>query len=240
MSTAVRTVQYHDADVALSGVLYGGNPHRRLPGVLVVHGGAGLDEHARQQGERWAAEGYTVFVCDLYGDGVAGDRQRVMASLTALRDDPSLLARRGHAGLDALREHGNITEAVGIIGYCFGGMAALTLARSGAAVAAVVSVHGSLHTSQPARPGAVTAQVLVCHGSADPHIPLEHVAALATEMDHARADWQLIMYGSAMHGFTHRNARADTTSGVAYDEVADRRSFAAATRFLADAVRNNG
>jgi dienelactone hydrolase len=236
MSSADRPVHYHDAGAALTGVLYGHDARRKLPGILLIHGGAGLDEHARQQGRRWAGEGYSVFVCDLYGEGVAGDRQRVMQTLTGLRDDPALLSRRTQAGLDALQEHGNITGIPGAVGYCFGGMAALTLARSGAAIAAAVSIHGSLNTSAPAQPDAVTAKVLICHGSADPHITLEHVTAFVAEMDHARADWQLIVYGGAMHGFTHQHARADHTPGVAYQPDADRRSFAAATRFVAEAV----
>jgi dienelactone hydrolase len=238
VSSADHLVPYRDADTPLTGVLYGADPQRKLPGILLIHGGAGLDEHARQQGRRWAAQGYSVFVCDLYGDGVAGDRQRVMATLTALRDDPRLLARRTRAGLEALQEHGNTTGRLGAVGYCFGGMAALTLARSGPAVAAAISIHGSLTTSEPAQPGAVTAKVLVCHGSADPHITLDQVTAFAAEMDHAHADWQLTMYGGAMHGFTHQDARADRTPGVAYQEEADRRSFAAATRFLAEAVNS--
>src|SRR5438046_1438326 len=62
-------VHYQDADIALTGVLYGHDHEHELPGILLIHGGAGLDEHARQQGRRWAALGYVVFVCDMYGDG---------------------------------------------------------------------------------------------------------------------------------------------------------------------------
>jgi dienelactone hydrolase len=55
-------------------------------------------------------------------------------------------------------------------------------------------------------------------------------------MDHAGADWQLIMYGGAMHGFTHDHAMPGAIPGVAYDALADRRSFAAALAFLAEAL----
>ena len=172
----------------------------------------------------------------MYGDGVAGDRQRVMARLMPLRDDPSLLVRRAQAGLDALREHGNATGTIAAVGYCFGGMAALTLARAGTAIATAISIHGSLTTPEPAQPHAVRARVLVCHGSADPHVPLDQVTTFAEEMDDAHADWQLIMYGGAMHGFTHQHARATDTPGAAYHEAADRQSFADASRFLAETV----
>jgi dienelactone hydrolase len=233
MSSSDQLLSYHDAGTALTGVLYGHDPRRRLPGLLLLHGGAGLDDHARRQGRRWAALGYAVLVADMYGDGVAGDRQRVMATLTALRDDPASLARRASAGLDALREHGNTSGPPAVVGYCFGGLAALTLARSGAPVAAAVSIHGSLATPVPARRD-VAAKVLVCHGSADPHVPLDHVTAFAREMDDAGADWQLVLYGGAMHGFTHRDSPAGATPGVAYHAAADRRSFADASRFLAE------
>jgi dienelactone hydrolase len=221
-------VTYHDGDTTLHGELFRSRPG--LPGILLVHGGAGLDEHARSQARRWSAAGYTVFACDMFGEGVAGDRERVIACLTRLRDDPDHLVRRASAGLDALREHGETAGPAAAVGYCFGGLAALTLARAGAGIAAAVSIHGSLSTPTPAR--AVPAKVLVCHGSADPHVPAEQVTAFTREMDDANADWQLNIYGGAMHGFTHTTPTP--VPGVAFHPEADRRSFADAARFLAD------
>ena len=114
-------------------------------------------------------------------------------------------------------------------------MAALTLARSGEPLAGVVSVHGSLATTAPAQPGRVRAKVLVCHGALDPHVPMADVTAFAEEMDHAGADWQVILYGGAQHGFTHEHAVPGAIPGVAYDAPADARSFVAARAFLAEA-----
>ena len=85
-------------------------------------------------------------------------------------------------------------------------MAALTLARSGATLNAVVSTHGSLATTKRAEPGAVTAKVLVCHGALDPHVPMTNIVAFADEMTKAGANWQVNVYGGAMHGFTHAHA----------------------------------
>ena len=112
-------------------------------------------------------------------------------------------------------------------------MAALALARSGANLAGVVSIHGSLTTSKPAEPGAVAAKVLVCHGASDPHVPMGDVAAFTDEMNRADADWQLIIYGRAVHGFTHKHAVPGAIPGVAYDQSADERSFTATCTFLA-------
>ena len=84
-----RTLAYTDGDTPLTGALYRDESQQKeLPGILLIHGGAGLDDHARDQAQRWAALGYVVLACDMYGDGVAGDRDRIMAALTALRDDP--------------------------------------------------------------------------------------------------------------------------------------------------------
>jgi dienelactone hydrolase len=236
MTIATRVLAYSDADLALTGVLHWNADAGPRPGILLIHGGAGLDEHARDQAHRYAELGYTVLACDIYGDGVAGDRDRVIACVTALRDHPALLTRRAQAGLTALSACTETAGPTAAVGFCFGGMAALTLARSGAGLAGAVSIHGSLTTSRPAEPGAVTAKVLACHGAADPHVPMNDVAAFAAEMDNAEADWQMIVYGRAMHGFTHKHAAPGAVNGVAYDSVADARSFSAVRMFLADVL----
>jgi dienelactone hydrolase len=236
-----RTVSYLDVDTSLTGVLVWNEAQPGpSPGILLIHGGAGLDEHARDQARRYAELGYAVLAGDMFGDGVAGDRARVMACLIALRDDPALLARRAGAGLAALAVCPEASENLAAVGFCFGGMAALALARSGADLAGVVSIHGSLTTGRPAEPGAVGAKVLVCHGASDPHIPMADVVTFTGEMTRADADWQLIVYGRAMHGFTHTHAVPGATPGVAYDRAADERSFDATRAFLAVLAGENG
>ena len=249
MNIATRDLSYRDLDTSLTGLFCWNEAQEGpRPGILLIHGGAGLDAHAREQACRYAALGYAVLACDMFGDGIAGDRERVMTCLLALRDDPDRLVRRGRAGLAALAGRPEAAGPAAAVGFCFGGMAALALARAGTnpagpglagpglagpRLAAVVSIHGSLATSAPAQPGAVTAKILACHGAADPHVPPADVAAFAAEMNHAGADWQLIMYGQAQHGFTHQHAVPGATPGVAYDRLADERSFAAVRAFLA-------
>jgi dienelactone hydrolase len=247
VNIATRDLSYCDLDTSLTGLFCWNEAQEGpRPGILLIHGGAGLDAHAREQACRYAALGYAVLACDMFGDGIAGDRERVMTCLLALRDDPDRLVRRGQAGLAALSACPEAAGPVAAVGFCFGGLAALALARAGTnpagrglaglRLAAVVSIHGSLASSAPAQPGAVTAKILACHGAADPHVPPADVAAFAAEMNHAGADWQLIMYGQAQHGFTHRHAVPGAVPGVAYDRLADERSFAAARAFLAEAL----
>jgi dienelactone hydrolase len=117
------------------------------------------------------------------------------------------------------------------IGFCFGGLAALELARSGAELRVVASFHGGLSTRAPAQPGAVRASLLVCTGAADPFVPREQRAAFEDEMNAAGADWQLALYAHAQHGFTERSA---SRPGCAYDANADRRSWRALIDLLAE------
>src|SRR5271163_1886573 len=97
-------------------------------------------------------------------EGVMGDRQRVMARITELCAEPGRLSRRAAAGLDVLRSHPMVDGRLAAVGYCFGGMTVLELARSGVELLGAASVHGTLKTAQRCQAGAVKAKMLVCHG----------------------------------------------------------------------------
>jgi dienelactone hydrolase len=235
LSIETELVRYSDGDAKLTGYFaWDGARAGTRPGVLVVHGGAGLDDHAKGRARRLAAHGYVAFACDMYGEGVPGNRQRVMETIGELRSDPARLTRRGLAGVSVLKARSAVDGRLAAVGYCFGGMAVLEMARQGAIFDGVVSVHGSLETSHPARAGALLAKVLVCHGALDPHVPTAQVTRFADEMRDAGADWQLCVYGGAMHGFTHEHADG-TTPGVAYHAPSDARSSVAIQVFLAEA-----
>ena len=233
MTMSTHAVTYRDGDIELTGEFAWDAEHGdKRPGILVVHGGAGLDAHAKGRAKRLAELGYIAFACDMYGNGVAGNRERVMARIAELRDDPAKLCRRARAGMDVLLSHSQVDGRLAAVGYCFGGMVVLELARSGAEIAGAVSVHGSLSTPGPAQSGTVKAKILVCHGALDPHVPMTQVNAFVQEMNEAGADWQLIVYGGAMHGFTHETGPA--LPGVAYHAVADARSGAAMQHFFTE------
>jgi len=203
---------------------------RQGPGILVIHGGAGLDDHAKRR--RLAELGFVVFACDMYGNGVTGNRERVMARIAELRGDRSRLCQRARAGIEVLASQPRVDGRLAAVGYCFGGMTVLELARSGMELAGVVSIHGSLDTPRPAQPESVKAKILVCHGALDPHVPMTQVSAFVEEMNRASADWQLIIYGGAMHGFTHEGE--PNVPGVAYHAVSDARSAIAMQRFFVE------
>jgi dienelactone hydrolase len=251
-----RVLAYSDLDTPLRGHLCLDTGGGARPGLLLVHGGGGLDQHARDQARRYAELGYAVLACDMFGLPVSGGdaegagsdgsggaadrereptRERIIATVRGLRDDPDLLVRRGRAGLSALAQLPETDNRFGVVGFCFGGLAALTLARAGLELVAAVSMHGSLATVRPAEPGAVRAKLLVCHGARDPHVPMADVAGFSEEMIRAEADWRLTVYGNAVHGFTHAHAVPGQFPGVAYDRETDELSFAEAAGFLARA-----
>nr|WP_285650900.1 dienelactone hydrolase family protein [Actinomycetospora sp. NBRC 106375] len=202
-------------------------------GVLVVHGGAGRDEHADDRARRLAALGHVAFACDLFGERIAGDRERILREIAALTNDPDRAGRRAGAALEVLAAQSGV-ERLAAVGYCLGGTIVLGLARAGVSdLGAVASIHGGLRTTTPATPGSVRARVLVSHGGADPYVPAEDVTAFTAEMLDAAADWQLLVHAGAQHGFTHTHADRHPHPGVAYHAEADAHASAALAAFLA-------
>ena len=233
MQIATKQETYKDAGTTLNGIFFWDESQSTIrPGVLVIHGGAGVDDHAKNRARHFAELGYVAFACDMYGEGVAGSRERIMTCINELRAEPDRIPRRANAGIEALRSHPLTDGRVAAVGYCFGGMTVLELARSGASIAGIVSVHGSLDTKRPAAPDAIKSKILVLHGALDPHVPLTQVSAFADEMKSANADWQLIIYGQAMHGFTHEDKW--NVPGVAYHAPIDARAWRAIESFLTE------
>ena len=233
MTLETQQVAYRDGDARLNGFLAVDAARRdKRPGILVVHGGAGLDDHARGRARRFAEAGFVVFACDMYGDGITS-RDAIVRHVVELRSNRDRLRRRAQPAIDILSRHPQVDGRIAAVGYCFGGMTVLELARGGAALAGAVSVHGSLETPRPAEPSGVQSKILVCHGALDPHVPMTQVATFAEEMKHAGVDYQLNIFGSAMHGFTHETANGQQP-GVAYHAQTDRRSSVAIAAFLGE------
>ena len=219
----------------LTGALIRDEDHpAKRPGVLVVHGGAGLDAHARKQAQRFAGAGYVAFACDMYGPDVIGNREKTVSEINAFRADRTRLTTRVKAGLDVLVSDAHVDGRTAVVGYCFGGLVALELARTGIELAAIISVHGTLTTTQPVEARAIRTPILACQGALDPHCSLVDAMRFADEMRSLDADWEMAIYGNAMHGFTHEDAKGQMP-GVLYDGDADARSLSAIQAFLARA-----
>jgi dienelactone hydrolase len=230
-------VEYSDGPVTLRGYLaYDEREQTPRPGIIVVHDAFGLNHYPKMRAQMLAELGYVAFAADLYGDGATAENQtEVLALYEPIAKDTAKQRRRLHAALERLRSAPQVMrENISVIGYCLGGGAALELARSGADVRGVVSFHGALDTDKPADPGQIKGKVLVCHGADDPLIPPVDVATFEDEMRRAKADWQVNIYGNALHAFTIEWIDALNAPIVKYDRTADQRSWSAMREFLAE------
>ena len=232
-----KPVEYNEGQTTLEGLcVYDNSTTSKRPGVLIVHQWKGLGDYEKKRAEMLAKLGYNVFAVDIYGKGIRHNNPKdASAEAAKYKNDRKLLRARVNAGLDVLKKQ-EFTDAqrIAAIGYCFGGTTALELARSGAAVAGVVSFHGGLNTPNVGDARQIKTKVLALHGADDPHVPPAEVAAFEKEMRDAKVDWSLIAYGGAVHSFTDWNAGNDNSKGSAYNEKADKRSWEAMKQFFAE------
>lgn len=236
-------IEYRQGDTVLEGYLaYDSGLKGPRPGVLVVHEWTGINAYVKRRVEQLAQLGYVALAADIYGRGVRPKTPEEAAKVAAVyRNDRALMRARAQAAVEMLRhQEGVDPKRIAAIGYCFGGTIVLELARSGADIAGVVSFHGGLDTPHPEDARNIKCKVLVLHGGDDPHVPIEQVTGFCQEMRKAGVDWQLIVYGGAVHSFTNPESGSDPSRGVAYSERADRRSWQAMRLFFDEIIQAPG
>jgi len=231
MKTAL--IEYHDGDTLLEGFLAHDGSTDRKPAVLIAHAWGGRSEFECSKARELAQMGYVGFAIDNYGKGVFGQTmEENQALMTPFIQDRAMLRTRLLAGLDALGKLDMVdNNRIAAIGYCFGGLCVLDLARSGADIKGVVSFHGLFDAPGNLDNEKITAKVMALHGHDDPMVPPESVLSLETEMTEAGVDWQIHAYGNTSHAFTNPQANMPE-NGMAYNPDADRRSWAAMKFFL--------
>ena len=234
MSLQHRLIDYRDGDTVLEGrLVWDDSFSGPRPGVLVAHAWAGRSDYEDGKADGLAGLGYTAFVLDLYGKGVRGSSPEENGALMQpFLEDREMLQKRLLVSLATLREQPEADASkIAAIGFCFGGLSVLDIARTGEDVAGVVSIHGLFAAPGNTADNAIKAKVLALHGWDDPMATPDDVSSLAAEMSAMGADWQLHAYGNTMHAFTNPAAN-DRGMGTVYDATADRRSWRAMTNFL--------
>lgn len=229
-----------DVGYRIDGVDYRGYLARpagegRHPGVLVVHDWLGVTDYVRMRCDMLARLGYTAFAADVYGADVRPSPEEAAGVAGGFyRDRPLWRKRMTEVYEHMLSQPSVDAERTAAIGYCFGGSAVLELARTGAAVDAIVSFHGGLLTGPAGEAEQITAELLVLHGAADPVVPDDALLAFENDLRTAPSvDWQVVSYANAMHAFTLPDANAPE-HGAQFQAVAERRSWAAMKTFLAE------
>lgn len=228
------TIEYQDGDTVLEGYLAYEESDTQKPLVLVSHDWSGRRQLACDNAERVAAMGYVGFALDMYGKGVFGadgDVELNSSLMNPLAEDRNVLRQRIRAAVVAGRNIPQVDATrVAAIGYCFGGMCVLELARSGADVLGVISIHGILADGGVSNEE-IKSKVLCLHGHDDPMVPPTQVLTFETEMTEAGADWQLHAYGGTMHAFTNPGAN-NPDFGTVYNNVAEKRAYVSVANFL--------
>jgi len=239
-SMAVEQISYHAAGKRFVGALvYDKRVSGKRPLLLVSPNWLGVTEDAIKRTQMLAGSRFVGFVADMYGDGkVSAGPPEAGELADALRADAKERRLRISAALSALisesekRGIGDMSRKAAV-GFCFGGGNVLELARAGADVQAVVSLHGDLTSPIAAKPGDIKAALLVVHGAADPVAPKAQRDAFENEMEAAKASWQMLTFGHLLHSFCEPEANVP---GIAeYNEPAARQTYRLIDQFVADA-----
>jgi dienelactone hydrolase len=232
------TVEYKDGDTVLEGyIAYDAKLAAKRPGILVVPDWLGVGPNVKKTAEKLAAMGYTALAADIYGKGIRPDQKTAGQVAGKWKSDRPALRKRARAGLDFLAKHKTVDpKRLAVTGYCFGGTAALELARSGAPLKGIVTFHGGLETPTPADAKNIKGKVLALHGADDPFVTPAEVAGFEKEMRDGKVDWELVKYSNAVHSFTIPDAGNDNSKGAAYNAEADKRSWEAMKDFLKEVL----
>ena len=234
MTIIYNTVGYLDADVQLEAFFaYDDVIKVPRPAVMISHAWGGRDSFVEEKAKKLAELGYFGFAVDMYGKGVLGSGPEENAQLMQpFMADRSMLQQRMLAALNAVKQFPWVdVQKIAAIGFCFGGLCVLDLARTGVAIKGVVSFHGLLGAPGNTEGNTIAAKVLALHGHDDPMAPPEQVLAFQHEMSAQGADWQLHCYGNTLHAFTNPMAN-DPDFGTVYQADADRRSWQSMKNFL--------
>lgn len=205
-----------------------------VPVIVIAHAWAGLGDNEKQKAAIIAREfGYAAFAVDVYGKGKRGATvEENQALMNPLVGDRAELQKRLAGGLAAAKSQTGVDGSkAAAIGFCFGGLCVLDMARAGQDVLGVASFHGLFRPAENIPKPNIKAKVLMEHGWLDPMATPQDVLAIAKEFE--GADWQLHAHGGAYHSFTTVGAD-NRDMGTVYDADADRRSFAYLKTFLAE------
>lgn len=237
-------VTYKDGDTVMKGfIVYDDASKAKRPGIVVVHEWWGITKHVRDEARKFASQGYTAFVADMYGNARTADNPKDAGALSgSVRKNPVAMQSRFNAAKDTLAKHATVDASrIGAAGYCFGGSVVLDMARAGSDLKGIAAFHAGLGPSgSPATAGKVKAKVLVLNGEADPFIKPDSVDAFKKEMAAANVDYRYINYAGAVHAFTNPEATAKGKQfnlPLAYHAEADKQSKAEASKFFSDVFR---
>ena len=195
-----------------------GGPH---PGLALVHGIHGYEEHLKDMARRYAALGYAAIVPALYSrDGFLavveeGDMAQARDALAARSNAQTVGDLLG--GVNFLRASPRVSSRIGLVGFCSGGRLGLIFASSPEAETAGLDVFVNFYSNGLFQPAAVNptnptpppgelAAGLCCpmlglFGDDDANPSPEDVARLRGVLEQSGKTFELVSYKGAGHAF---------------------------------------
>lgn len=229
-------VEWQLDGTTFSGVLvYDDGDSDKRPGLVMVPNWKGVNDSAIAKAKQLAGDDYVVLVADVYGKGVRPKTDAEAGPVaTKLRNERPVLRARALKAIDVLKAQADKApldaSRIGAVGFCFGGTTVLEMARAGAPLAGVVSLHGGLGSPLPAKAGGSHPSVLVLNGADDKGVSKDDIASFEQEMNAAKVDWEFTNYSGAVHCFAE--ADANSPPGCLYNERAARRAWKALDEFF--------
>jgi len=231
------TLTYSHGDTTLKALLVYDRLLKSIrPGIVIFHENQGFSDHINERAAKFAELGYVILVADLFGQISKDESLKDFKS--ELMEKKGYLRARARLAYDILAEQKRVESSrIGTLGYSFGGMAALELARTGADLKAVVAFYPTVHERDAAEIRNIRGSVMLIYGSDDPLIPHAEIKAVCDEMSTAELDWQMIIYGESAHGFANPEYGFESEDGIAYNYNADLRSWDIVKLFFQEILR---
>ena len=239
-----KPVEWTQDGTTFSGVLvYDDSDNDKRPGLVMVPNWKGVNDSAIAKAKQLAGDDYVVLVADVYGKGVRPKTDAEAGPVaTKLRNDRPVLRARSLKAIEVLKAQAGKApldaSRIGAVGFCFGGTTVLEMARAGAPLAGVVSLHGGLGSPLPAKAGGTHPSVLVLNGADDKSVSKDDIASFEQEMNAAKVDWEFTNYSGAVHCFAE--ADANSPPGCQYNERAAKRAWKALDEFFEERFETKG
>jgi dienelactone hydrolase len=225
-----KTIEYFDGEQKLIGELFYKDLAVQKTAIIVFPAFEGRAEFALDYAKKIAEQGYVAFVVDMYGDAATSNTiEGCFKLITPFLQDRELVRRRAVLAYEILLQQAH-SNKIGAVGFCFGGMCVLELARSGANLQAGIGIHSVLAKSDLIT-HPIKSKLLMLHGYKDPQVPPTQLQAFAQELEQAGVkDWTFTFFGEAQHSFTDPrtgtfDAKKEIEMGRVYDPIAADRSW---------------
>lgn len=229
----ITILPYQDEEIQLEGFLAYTIKEKR-PLVILCHAWQGRDDFICEKAKEVAEMGYVGFTLDVYGKGVLGNSKEASIALKKpFLEDRYLLQKRLLQGYRKACDLPYVdTTRIVVLGFGFGGLCALDLARSGVDIKGVISIYGHFDPPKNCPQHAIKAKILVLHGYNDPISSMKELNLFQQELNYDKVDWQSHVYGNTFHAFASPTAH-DPLNGILYNPLSAQRAWDEVKSFLA-------